>query len=215
MGIDPGRSWGTIARCPSRLFVCDDDRQLASSAQDPSIPDEPGLTLRAGNLWRCMGRPRAATAGEMGVAFVVDAMEVTVEGTRVVVAADSLVVRRPWWRGGALVGRLLWASNSGLFGKRIILPRAHPGDGEWDLLRVNAAMSPKARLIAWRRSGRGDHLPHPDLSAERFVDLVVELDRRDVVLIDGARVRMGPGCDSLAMAVSPDRWTLHFASPPV
>lgn len=209
MVIDKSESWGQRVHCASPVTMLRRDRDLGGTTPEAGV-----LTLLSGNLWRCLGSPQPAKPNSDGIAVTLDALVLQWPGSGdpPLVAADSVVVRRPWWRGGLLVGPVLWASNSGVHGSRSTHPRAHPNDGHWDLLVVDAAMGVKQRLVAWRRARRGDHVPHPHLHLEKLVRMRLDIGSGDVLLVDGRRARHRGGAD---LHVAVDRWTVAFASPTV
>lgn len=61
-------------------------------------------------------------------------------------------------------------SNSGFWRTRRVVPAAHPNDGTLDVLEISPGMGLAQRYMAWRRSERLDHLPHPDLVVRRGND---------------------------------------------
>lgn len=58
-------------------------------------------------------------------------------------------------------------TNSGFWRSRRVVATAHPNDGTLDVLEISPRMSLAQRCMAWSRSKRFDHLPHPDLAVKR------------------------------------------------
>jgi len=75
------------------------------------------------------------------------------------------------------------AANAAHHGRWNLAPRAHPGDGLLDVL--DGALRPAAKIAAWRRLGRGDHVPHPDIGYRRVPALQIAFDRPLTVRLDG------------------------------
>lgn len=215
MPIRKSHSWGEVVRCPSPVVCCATDAEFGT-ASEGAEKSGGAVTLSGGNLWRATGCPAPASAGQPAVAVGIDALQISrTDGTTVLLAADSVVVRRRWLWGGPLRGSAVCISNSGIRGERSVLPRAHPGDGQWDALFVDPGMGIKARVMARARAKRADHLPHPGLRVERASGWSIEVGPREVVLVDGVRVSALRAPLRLDLAVDADRWTLHFASPTV
>ncbi|MHB1129025.1 MAG: diacylglycerol/lipid kinase family protein [Ilumatobacteraceae bacterium] len=74
------------------------------------------------------------------------------------IATNSVVMRYKWWRG-----QIVAITNCGYFGEWEIAPRAHPNDGVFDVVEVDANMSCRQRLIAKSRLPLGTHMPHPSI----------------------------------------------------
>jgi diacylglycerol kinase family enzyme len=88
---------------------------------------------------------------------------VTADNTRQVCWALSSVQIGSWRKRG----RYVCVSNTGHLGKLQLAPRAHPNDGEMDVVTISSDIDWKQRFIAHRRAQLGTHLPHPDISVER------------------------------------------------
>ncbi|HBA94846.1 MAG TPA: hypothetical protein DCZ35_03300, partial [Acidimicrobiaceae bacterium] len=95
------------------------------------------------------------------------------------------------------------AANAAHHGSWNLAPRAHPGDGLLDVL--DADLRPAAQIAAWRRLGRGDHVPHPDIDYRRLPAVQTTFDRPLTVRLDGeviGRVR------NLSVRIEPE--ALHL-----
>jgi hypothetical protein len=209
MPIDERGDWGADVVCPCPIVECRRDDRIVTAS--PGV----AVTLTGGNLWRALGRPGAARPGTRALALDVDAVVVSAGSTAPMMGADSVVLRRPWWKGGLLRGRITLISNSGMHGDRSLLPRAHPNDGEWDRLEIDPGMGVKARLIAWARSRRGDHLPHPALTVSRVTEAMVVCEASTVVCVDGRRRVRLPAGTTVGISVLVDHWRVLAASPTV
>lgn len=208
MPIEKNSDWGTVEVVEAAPLVCAGDRALAGVERGATV------TLTGGSLWEAMGRFAAPVVGATARMVPVDGMLVRLETRRgridEVVVAGNVVLRRPWWRGGPLFGAVLLASNSGVHRGRDLLPRAHPNDGRFDVLRTER-MPLRQRLLAWARSRRGEHLPHPGLSVTRATELHHAGGQSLVAVIDGRGVR----CRSCEIRLDPDRWRVAIGVPTV
>lgn len=154
----------------------------------------PELGLLGGDLCRTLGGRGDADAIRSPQAwrFAVDVGAVLLDG-RLFWFSAHLAARRRGWAGEALV-----AMNAAWRGNWNLGPRAHPGDGLLDI--SHGRLSVGDRLLARRRVGTGDHLPHPNIRHSRTgafqtvleQPLVVELDGQPVQRVANLSIRVEP-----------------------
>ena len=179
MTVERGRDWGGRGSVPDDAVVVSTNAELravitAARRADRSIPP---VALRGGDLCRTLGGRGEAVPGGTGTRVVVDIGSVLLDG-RLHWFAAHLVARSP---GG--MGRWWVAANAAHHGNWNLAPRAHPGDGLLDVL--DGALRHADRLAAWRRLGRGDHVPHPDIDYRRIPAVQATFDRPLTVRLDG------------------------------
>jgi diacylglycerol kinase family enzyme len=76
--------------------------------------------------------------------------------------------------------------NSEWLGDWDVVPRAHPGDGFFDVLE--ARLSLHDRLEARRRLPTGTHLPHPSITVRKFSSGDIDFGVRRAIYVDGDHV---------------------------
>jgi diacylglycerol kinase family enzyme len=104
------------------------------------------------------------------------------------------VVRRGWLRGP-----LFGAFNAQWLGPWDVAPRAHPGDGQLEVVEVT--MSASERLKARRRLPLGTHVPHPGIRIRRAEAVQYDVPKGHGVWLDGER--LGPA-KALSIRLEPD-----------
>ena len=209
MGIDRHAEWGHEEQLDREPVRC------ATDAEVGALPPGALVSLCGGNIWEALGRPGVPAPGGTARIVGIDGITVTmVDWSGVVsteIAADSVLVRRVRWRGGALRGPVVLVSNSGRYRGRDLLPRAHPNDGLLDVLSLRT-MSPRQRMIAWSRSRSGSHLPHGGLVVAREQEFrTAPGGAAYVAFLDGRRF----ACAECTVVVDPDRWRLALPVPTV
>ena len=156
----------------------------------------PPIGLRGGDLVRTLGGP---TTSDLPRAE--EALHVTIDlgaalaGGRLHWFLDHLVVRRSWLRG-----RVIVVANVAFIGDWNIAPKAHPGDGRFDILETNE-MSLADRWKARRRLPSASHLPHPAIRTRRVAAAQYEFERPTPVWLDGLRTT---DVTSLSVRLEPD-----------
>lgn len=199
MGIGRDTDWGSESRLEQPPPVCRHDRDLAHVSGGEVV------ALAGGHLWEVLGRPHLPAVGDRVRVVGLDGIRVTMTtrsgSRRELMAADSVILRRPIRVGGPFRGPVVIASNSGRLRGRDLLPRAHPNDGRFDVLTVRN-VSVRQRWIAWSRAMHGDHLPHPGLVVSRCEQASWAAGGSVVALIDGRRF----ACVDCRLEVSPDHW---------
>ena len=176
MTIEKGKPWGSPGTVPNGAAWADDDAAVAASRSTVVQP-------LGGNLWLSLGCPARKSAGEDCMMLPIDAMRCTVNhdgGSSVVTAVAEVVVGSWFGRGGMRV-----ITNVGVHGKRNLAPRAHPNDGEFDILEIDASTSLRQRILARRRTLTGTHVPHPTVSVRRGVSTEIVRTGGQELVIDG------------------------------
>ena len=179
MTVERGRDWGGRGYVPSDAIVVSTNAELRAVITAARRADRPIplVALRGGDLCRTLGGRGEAVPGGTGTRTVVDIGSVLLDG-RLHWFAAHLVARSA---GG--MGRWWVAANAAHHGSWNLAPRAHPGDGLLDVL--DGALRPADRLAAWRRLGRGDHVPHPDIDYRRIPAVQATFGRPLTVRLDG------------------------------
>ncbi|MGH9271918.1 MAG: hypothetical protein ACRDZ2_11655, partial [Ilumatobacteraceae bacterium] len=77
------------------------------------------------------------------------------------------------------------AFNADRLGRWDAAPRAHPGDGRFDVVEVDAAMSRRQRWQAWRRLPTGTHVPHPMIQTSQRREITWALAPPQRLWLDG------------------------------
>jgi YegS C-terminal NAD kinase beta sandwich-like domain len=180
-----GEPWGEAADAPADLVVVDGDaeaRRVVEEARRAGA-QVPALGLAGGDLCRTLGgrgdRSRLVAGAEGCARAPVDLGSVLVDGRHHWFVAH-VVARRSWWRGPIVA-----VMNAEFVGDWDVAPRAHPGDGLLDVVRVAADMSLADRLRARRRLAAGAHVPHPAITIERRPAVQLAFDRPTPVWLDG------------------------------
>jgi hypothetical protein len=200
--VRKGEAWGGAGGLPEHGVVVGSDaeaRRVVTAARRAGEPP-PVLGLAGGDLCRTLGgRGDPGRLRTPGAARVqVDLGSVLVDGVQHWFVAH-LVARRSWWRG-----RIVAAMNAEFLGAWDVAPRAHPGDGLFDVLDVSAAMPLADRFRARRRLPGGGHLPHPAIAVQRRPAVQVDLDGPTPVWLDSEQVGRAR---RLSVRVEPDALT--------
>lgn len=161
MVIRAGEPWGEPGRPPDTVPVAADEAELGVLWMG-GVRE---AVLASGTLRSATGT--AATG--LRLRADVDAVLVELLGRRgrsvVPVFGTAAIGTGPC---GARISALV--TNSGFWRSRRVVPAAHPNDGALDVLEISSGMGAAQRYMAWRRSERFDHLPHPDLAVRRGSD---------------------------------------------
>lgn len=153
---------------PDDAIFCNSDAECAEAAASgiPFIP-------LAGELAHALGAGSALiSAGQQCVILSIDQILIKATSTSGEIFhfnAISDLTFGSYWHGEFHV-----ITSTGWTGGREVCPRAHPGDGVLDYLRVETAMSLRQRLKARRKMRSGTHLPHPSLRVSRLTSLTLE-----------------------------------------
>ena len=206
MGVARGEDWGVVGPVPDDALTASSDGELADLLpgilrERPDAGSLPGpiVALRDGDLCRTLGgRGRARPGGEATLVDV-DVGEALLDG-RLHRFVAHLVVRP-----NRHPGRWWVAANAAHRGGWNVAPRAHPGDGLLDVLDASVPLGEVP--AAWRRLGRGVHVPHPAIRQERTEAIQITFDRPALVQVDGRpagrvsdlSIRVRPGALRLAI----------------
>lgn len=193
MTIRPGEDWGSASTVPFECPLLSDDAAVARSTGH--------VRLSGGDIHRSLGSPSPPRGGQPCTALPVDLLVVEVamyDGcTRRLRAGSSVVIGR-WMSRRRWLGVL----NTGFLGRFNLAPRAHPNDGEFEVVQIDAAMQLRQRREARRRSITGSHIPHPHVNVTRKTRVHVEREGwADVLRIDG--IRQKRWC-SVTVSIEPD-----------
>ena len=158
MVIRPGEAWGEVGVPPSGLAHARSETELAALWQGGSGE----AVLLDGSLRLATGTNHGAPRVRATVDAVVVVRHRGATAERHAMFGSMAVVVGPGPRGLRAI-----VTNSGFWRGRRIAPAAHPNDGLLDVLEVSTGMTCLQRAMAWRRSSRMDHLPHPSLRIHR------------------------------------------------
>jgi hypothetical protein len=181
MTVERGTAWGQPGRLPDDGVVVHDDRHARAVVETHRRRNEPlpVLGLLGGDLARTLGATgdESRLRSSAAMTFQVDVGAVLVDG-RLHWFVAHLVARRSWWRG-----RVLAVMNAQWLGRYDLGPRAHPGDGRFDVSDGDLSFSD--RLAARRRLPLGTHVPHPGIRTQRVASWQTDLDPPLDVWLDG------------------------------
>ena len=206
MGVVRGEDWGAVGPVPDDALSASSDGQLADLVvgllRDPTGGGEPAgptVMLAGGDLCRTLGGRGQVQPGSEATLVDVDVGEALLDGRLHRFVAHLIIrpTRHPgrWWV----------AANAAHRGGWNVAPRAHPGDGLLDVL--DASVPLREVPAAWRRLGRGLHVPHPAIRQQRSAAIQMSFDRPVPVRVDGRPVgrvrelsiRVQPGALRLAI----------------
>jgi putative lipid kinase YegS-like protein len=194
MTVEKGADWGERVARPDGLVVATSDAELAQFVGGGSTAP---LALSSGDLQRTLGDRLDAPTVQL---VPLDVLRVVADGIHSCAVAH-VVARRSWW-SGPIVG----VFNCEYLGRWDVAPRGHPNDGRAEVIEVDATMTMRARVQAWRRLPTGSHVPHPAIRVTQRSAASWEFARPLVLYVDGRRrgeVRR------LAVTVDPDAFQLH------
>ena len=182
MTIRKGEAWGEPAVCPSTLRIVPTDRDLRDwviwhRTRGVPIAD---VGISGGDLARTCGG--ATDAHPSAAKVTIDVMRVVLDDNEPTWGVAHVVARRRW-----IGDDIVMVMNAQFYGAYDVAPRSHPNDGKLDVLRVDAAMSPRQRMQARSRARTGTHVPHGHLSLRSETECDVSLVRPMVIWIDGVR----------------------------
>ncbi len=196
MTIRRGSSWGESVPAPDDIVLVGSDSELAARLAGT---DARPVQLVGGDLLATLGGPSRGTGRQR---FPIDVLRVRADGRDVVAVAHVVARGRSRWRGP-----LVAALNVDRIGRWDVAPRAHPGDGRFDVVEVDAAMSLRDRWQAWRRLPTGTHVPHPAIHVRTTTSISWKFDDPQRLWVDG--VARGT-VRSLDVVVEPDAAVVHI-----
>lgn len=193
MTISKGVDWGRHLALPEGTPVLASDSAAADViARGASLQ----VGLIGGDLCKTLGgnadpaRLRAEGATEVPI----DVGVLRVDGGAPRMFVAHVVARRRAWQGSFVV-----VANVQWLGRWKVAPRAHPNDGQLDILE--GALSVTDRVKARRRATSGGHLPHPGLRMRRTSAAEFIFERGLHVWVDGKHIGRGR---HLEVSIRPD-----------
>jgi hypothetical protein len=195
MTIEKGKEWGHRGACPTNLHFARTDTDLIVQWQrDPTTI----FAMLSGDLYASLGRPKWGRDRDLASAPEVQFLPVDI--FRVVITTDDSLTNENVVEMFALssveIGswftrrRYVCVSNCGFVGDYNIAPRAHPNDGEMDVVTIQPAMEWRQRLQARSRARLGQHVPHPAITMERGVTHTwTRESSRERLCVDGVAVK--------------------------
>ncbi|HEY8057369.1 MAG TPA: hypothetical protein VID94_01390 [Acidimicrobiales bacterium] len=197
MTVEKGRDWGSPGGLPEDGVIVHTDAEARAvvTAARRAQEEIPPLGLLGGDLCKTVGGrgDEARLRSEGAARLNVDLGSVLVDG-RLHWFVAHLVTRRGWLRGP-----LFGAFNAQWLGPWDVAPRAHPGDGQLEIVEVT--MSAGDRLKARRRLPTGTHVPHAGIRIRRADAVQRDLPKGHAVWLDGER--LGPAA-TVSVRVEPD-----------
>jgi hypothetical protein len=190
MTVRRNHDWGEVGPMPADAVVAVTDREVSRLVEScwADARPLPPVGLVAGDLRRALGGTRSARDlhddhDVLGAPLDIGA--VIVEARRYAFAAH-VVARSRWW-----IGPMFAVMNSEWLGDWIVAPRAHPGDGRFDL--VEARLSISDRIKARRRLPNGTHVPHPSIRVRTITTTDVAFGCVRSIYVDGELVGRAAG----------------------
>ena len=197
MTVEKGRDWGSAGALPEDGVIVRSDAEARAvvTAARRAGEEVPPLGLLGGDLCRTVGGrgDEARLRSNVAARLNVDLGSVLMDG-RLHWFVAHLVTRRGWLRGP-----LFGAFNAQWLGPWDVAPRAHPGDGQLEIVEVT--MSVGDRLKARSRLATGTQVPHPGIRIRRADALQWDVPKGHAVWLDGER--LGPAT-TLSIRVEPD-----------
>lgn len=177
VAIERRQDWGTPGRLAPRAPTAIDDASLAQLV----VQGVPEARVLGGDLARTLGVNDQSLRRPEQMRLPIDVMRIRLDGADEAIGVAHVIVGRVQTRPSAAI------MNAAFVGRRNLAPRAHPGDGQLDVLHFELG------LVDWfkasRRMPAGTHLPHPGIRARRASETVIELDEPVQVRIDGGAAR--------------------------
>ena len=193
MNIEKGRSWGSLSPLPPDGVIIKTNKELLEKVNNCKRQgiDLPTFGLLGGDLWRTLGGRRAEERLYGGEATTLD-----------IDLGCALLDGKIFWFcahmfiGSKLKGEKIFISNVAHYGKTNPAPKAHPGDGKFDVLEVK--LSPFQTFKAVKRVSAGTHIPHPGIkykqvSSEQFSfgkKLSIEIDGKNIGKFSTVSIRI-------------------------
>ena len=193
MNIEKGKSWGSLSPLPPEGVIIKTNKELLEKVNDCKRQgiDLPTFGLLGGDLWRTLGGRRAEERLYGGEATTLD-----------IDLGCALLDGKIFWFcahmfiGSKLKGEKIFISNVAHYGKMNPAPKAHPGDGKFDMLEVK--LSPFQTFKAVKRVSAGTHIPHPGIkyrqvSSEQFSfgkKLSIEIDGKNIGKFSTVSIRI-------------------------
>ena len=193
MNIEKGRSWGSLSPLPPDGVIIKTNKELLEKVDNCKRQgiDLPTFGLLGGDLWRTLGGRRAEERLYGGEATTLD-----------IDLGCALLDGKIFWFcahmfiGSKLKGDKIFISNVALYGKTNPAPKAHPGDGKFDMLEVELSLFQTFKAV--KRVSAGTHIPHPGIkyrqvSSEQFSfgkKLSIEIDGKNIGKFSTVSIRI-------------------------
>ena len=183
MNIEKGRSWGSLSPLPPEGVIIKTNKELLEKVNDCKRQgiDLPTFGLLGGDLWRTLGGRRAEERLYSGEATTLD-----------IDLGCALLDGKIFWFcahmfiGSKLKGEKIFISNVAHYGKTNPAPKAHPGDGKFDMLEVK--LSPFQTFKAVKRVSAGTHIPHPGIKYKQVSSEQFSFEKKLSIEIDGKNI---------------------------
>ena len=183
MNIERGRSWGSLSPLPPEGVIIKTNKELLEKVNDCKRQgiDLPTFGLLGGDLWRTLGGRRAEERLYGGEATTLD-----------IDLGCALLDGKIFWFcahmfiGSKLKGEKIFISNVAHYGKTNPAPKAHPGDGKFDMLEVK--LSPFQTFKAVKRVSAGTHIPHPGIKYKQVSSEQFSFEKKLSIEIDGKNI---------------------------
>ena len=183
MNIEKGRSWGSLSPLPPEGVIIKTNKELLEKVNDCKRQgiDLPTFGLLGGDLWRTLGGRRAEERLYGGEATTLD-----------IDLGCALLDGKIFWFcahmfiGSKLKGEKIFISNVAHYGKMNPAPKAHPGDGKFDMLEVK--LSPLQTFKAVKRVSAGTHIPHPGIKYKQVSSEQFSFEKKLSIEIDGKNI---------------------------
>ena len=183
MNIEKGRSWGSLSPLPPEGVIIKTNKELLEKVNDCKRQgiDLPTFGLLGGDLWRTLGGRRAEERLYGGEATTLD-----------IDLGCALLDGKIFWFcahmfiGSKLKGEKIFISNVAHYGKMNPAPKAHPGDGKFDMLEVK--LSPFQTFKAVKRVSAGTHIPHPGIKYRQVSSEQFSFEKKLSIEIDGKNI---------------------------
>ena len=183
MNIEKGRSWGSLSPLPPDGVIIKTNKELLEKVNDCKRQgiDLPTFGLLGGDLWRTLGGRRAEERLYGGEATTLD-----------IDLGCALLDGKIFWFcahmfiGSKLKGEKIFISNVAHYGKTNPAPKAHPGDGKFDMLEVK--LSPFQTFKAVKRVSAGTHIPHPGIKYRQVSSEQFSFGKKLSIGIDGKNI---------------------------
>ena len=202
MTIRKGEQWGSRIAMPSPIRQVHSDSELAHCSSSDFI------SLTGGDIHFTLGSPVLRETETECTLLPVDALQCRITLTngsvKELLAASCVEVGRFF----SLLhrGRFICITNGGIVDGRNLALRAHPNDGRFDVMTIDASMSLRDRITARKKAVTGSHLPHPRISVrQNDVFTVQGMGRRERLCIDGVTI---PHWSEISVRILPDYWQI-------
>ena len=183
MKVNKGQGWGFAAPLPSDGLNIRTNKDLIDQITSYKRDGKslPVFGLLGGDLWRTLGgrHDESRLYRDDATTVDVDLGCVLLDGKIYWFCAHMLI-------GSKYFGNRVFISNAAHYGKNNPTPKAHPGDGKFDILETE--LSAVQTIKAIKRLSAGTHIPHPEIKYERVESKQLSFDQKMRVEIDGQKL---------------------------